>query len=137
MVPDFDDGQGVHGLPNYCRHILVVEDEPLISMFACEALRDVGFVVLDAWNADEALDILKSGKAIDLIFSDVRMPGLIDGLGLLDFVRKQFPAIPVILTSGHLEPDIAIAHGAATFVSKPYDVINVVDAIMIELSSSA
>ena len=100
--------------------ILVVEDEVLIRSLVSDELRDEGYVVVEAFNADEALDILKTEICIDLIFSDVRMPGLLDGMDLLAIVRNSRPTLPVVITSGHLEPTIALEKGAAQFVGKPY-----------------
>lgn len=89
-------------------------------MMVSDFLRDAGFQAIEAFNADEAISILHSGVRIDLMLSDVRMPGSMDGLGLLAYSRKMFPALPVIITSGHLVPDDALANGAAHFLGKPY-----------------
>ena len=102
--------------------ILLVEDELLIRMVIGDSLREAGFEVVEAFNGEEAIDALVAGKAIDLVFSDVRMPGSVDGLELLSFVKHRFPDIPVILTSGHLDPVRAIAAGAVAFLGKPYAV---------------
>jgi DNA-binding NtrC family response regulator len=114
-------------------HILVVEDELFIRMFISEALRDEGFTVIEAFNADEAMNILAAGKSVDLIFSDVRMPGTLDGIGLLRSVSAGAPNVPVILTSGHLDPAVAIAEGASRFLRKPYDIQEVLDLVAFEL----
>jgi DNA-binding NtrC family response regulator len=118
-------------------HILVVEDEVLIRMVISDALRDEGFDVIEAFNADEAADILMAGKVVDLVFSDVRMPGSLDGVGLLAFVKEHYPQLPVILSSAHLEPTVALTGGARHFLSKPYKVGTVVDLIAEELANSA
>jgi len=101
--------------------VLVVEDEFLIRMLVAEHLRDSGFTVIEAMNADEAIAILTAGALVDIIFSDVRMPGAVDGMGLLDFIRRTRPSVPVVMTSGHLEPRLAFSAGAAAFLSKPCD----------------
>jgi CheY-like chemotaxis protein len=100
--------------------ILLVEDEMLVRAILADQLRDVGYVIVEACDADEALAVLRSGVRFDLIISDVRMPGSLDGLGLLSMVRATFPTLPVIITSGHLEPRLARADGAADFLAKPY-----------------
>jgi CheY-like chemotaxis protein len=84
---------------------LVVEDEILIRMDISQELARAGYAVIEATNAAEGLAILDAGHAVDLIFSDVRMPGPIDGLGLLGIVRQRFQSIPVVLTSGHASLD--------------------------------
>lgn len=101
--------------------ILIVEDEFLIRMVVADHLRDAGFHVTEAFNGDEAIEILKSGAAVDLVFTDVRMPGLTDGMGVLRFVKESQPHLPVMMTSGHLEPALAYAGGASQFLSKPCD----------------
>jgi CheY-like chemotaxis protein len=118
-------------------HVLVVEDEVFIRMMISDAFRGEGFSVIEAFNGDEAVEILTAGKAIDIIFSDVRMPGTLDGLGLLKFVRERFPEVPVILTSGHLEQSVAIAEGARHFVRKPYDFEAVLSLTVTELAKRA
>lgn len=99
--------------------ILVVEDELLIRIMLSESLRDAGYHVIEANSADEALSLLES-FAPDLILSDVRMPGTLDGMGLLSTVKNSHPEIPVIIASAHFESHVAIASGAADFVAKPY-----------------
>jgi DNA-binding NtrC family response regulator len=83
-------GEAVMALAKRQVHILVVEDELFIRMFISDAFRDEGYTVIEAFNADEAVDILKAGKAVDLVFSDVRMPGTLDGIGLLRFIKERF-----------------------------------------------
>jgi CheY-like chemotaxis protein len=118
-------------------NILIVEDELLIRMVVSDAFREEGFSVIEASSGDEAVDVLTAGKAVDLIFSDVRMPGSVDGLGLLAFVKDQFPGLPVILTSGHLEPSAALTGGANHFLHKPYRVETVLGLVASEMAKSA
>ena len=99
--------------------ILVVEDEILIRQMLSENLREAGFQVMEAYNADEALSLLHATLPL-LIISDVKMPGSVDGLGLLALVKIDHPDLPVIITSGHVQPSQAICAGADNFVSKPY-----------------
>ena len=114
--------------------ILVVEDELLVRMMVSDFLRDAGFQVIEAFNADEAIAILQSGVRIDLMLSDVRMPGSMDGLGLLEYARDRFPALPVIITSGHLMPREALAKGAVQFLGKPYAPDYAIDLVKRELA---
>lgn len=114
--------------------ILVVEDEFLVRMLLCDELRAAGYQIVEAATADEAIAILKSGTAIDLMLSDVRMPGSVDGLGLLALVRRSWPAIPVIITSGHLQPEAAFADGATQFLPKPYFASQAIELIESELA---
>lgn len=100
--------------------LLVVEDEIFIRMFVCDMLRDAGYDVVEAVNGDEAVDLLRAGVRVDLVLSDVRMPGATDGLALLAFIRQNLADLPVIITSGHLVPGNALAKGAAQFLAKPF-----------------
>lgn len=115
--------------------VLVVEDEFLIRLMLADGLRDIGYHVIEACNSDEALVVLETATP-DLIISDVRMPGSLDGLQLLAVVKRTFPSLPVIITSGHLQPEVAIAHGAAQFAAKPYSMEWVVEAVQMELAKA-
>ncbi len=101
--------------------VLIVEDEFFVRFTTAEFLREEGFEVLEAENADEALDILKSKVAIDLMFTDVRMPGSMDGVALAGLVRNEWPGIHIILTSGYA-PELLSARSVAEdkVISKPY-----------------
>lgn len=100
--------------------VLVVEDEFFVRFAVAEALRDAGYTVVEAVNGDEALEIIEAGVPLDLVFTDVRMPGSIDGLALLDLIKRSRPDLPVLVTSGHADPMLAINGGAFQFVRKPY-----------------
>jgi DNA-binding NtrC family response regulator len=99
--------------------ILVVEDEILIRLAVADFLRDSDYRVLEAANAVEAQKVLASGEAIDLVFSDITMPGALDGLGLAAWIRRELPEVQVILTSGVVSV-VHAARQAAGFVEKPY-----------------
>ena len=105
-------------------------------MIASDSLRDAGFTVIEATNADEAISILHSGVKIDLMLSDVRMPGSMDGLGLLKYSMVNFPALPVIITSGHLLPEDALSKGARQFLGKPYSYDHAIALVELELAKS-
>ena len=107
----------------------MVEDEFLIRIAICDELRDAGHRVIEAASADEALAILQSGMDVDLIFSDVRTPGSINGLELLAEVRKTTPGLPVIIVSGHVQPPDKAFDDATDFLIKPYNLGNVVTLI--------
>src|SRR4029079_550967 len=83
--------------------VLVVEDESLIRMDIVDCLEEAGFLIAEASNADEAINILQSRADIRLVFTDIHMPGSMDGLKLAAFVRKRWPPIKIIVTSGHTE----------------------------------
>lgn len=81
--------------------VLVVEDEPLIRLNACDMLEDDGFEVIGAASAHEAIEILKSRSDIRVIFTDVQMPGTMDGLALVRMARDRWPPIKIVVTSGN------------------------------------
>lgn len=82
------------------RTVLVVEDEPLILMAACDIVESAGFTVKDAVNADRALQILEMDSSISVLFTDIDMPGSMDGLSLAVKVHARWPHIGIIITSG-------------------------------------
>jgi CheY-like chemotaxis protein len=100
--------------------ILVVEDEFIIRFAVSDALRDAGFRILEAGSGEEGLTILLSGQVIDLLVTDVRMPGEIDGMELARRSKSLNPALPVIVCSGHLLQEEA--KPADGFLAKPYSV---------------
>ncbi|HLG85687.1 MAG TPA: response regulator [Alphaproteobacteria bacterium] len=101
--------------------VLVAEDDPFIRLVIVEYLREGGFDVIEAANADEAALIFRSGTPVDLLFTDVRMPGSMDGCDLARLVRAEWPDTRVIITSGYSSA-LATARTAADdiVVPKPY-----------------
>jgi two-component system, response regulator PdtaR len=100
--------------------ILVVEDEALVRLATRDGIEAVGFQVHDAHNADEAIQSLEANPDIGLIFTDVDMPGSMDGVKLAHYVRKRWPPVKIIVTSGfkNVTPD-QLPNGSI-FLSKPY-----------------
>ena len=82
--------------------ILIVEDEVLIRSLLADELREAGLAVIEAGRANEALSYLESVGPVDLVFTDVQMPGSLNGQELARHLRNVFPLIPVILTSGNI-----------------------------------
>src|SRR3981081_3226503 len=82
--------------------VLVVEDEMMLRMRAVDIVEDAGFTPLEAVNADDALAILEARSDIELLFTDIQMPGSMDGLKLAYAVRERWPSIKIILVSGQL-----------------------------------
>ena len=109
--------------------VLVVDDEPLLRMFNVDMLSDAGFDVIEAGNADEALRLLTSISDIRVVFTDVEMPGGIDGFELADLVEARWPGIGVVVTSGRRLPNEAFRASARCFVPKPYAAAKVVELI--------
>src|ERR1700709_1548649 len=83
--------------------VLIVEDEMILRMRAVDIVEDAGFSPIEAVNADDALAILESRSDIELLFTDIQMPGSIDGLNLAYAVHERWPSIKIILVSGQLK----------------------------------
>jgi CheY-like chemotaxis protein len=98
--------------------ILVVDDEIFVRQMAVDAIEDAGYHVLEAGDADEALQCLETHADIAVMFSDIRMPGSMDGVGLAAMVEARWPNVAVILTSGHMHVDDLPS--TARFLPKPY-----------------
>jgi DNA-binding NtrC family response regulator len=107
--------------------LLLVEDNFATRWMAAAYLREAGFQVLEAESAAEAIGVLSSGIPIDLVFSDVWMPGEINGHEFAWWMAKHHPTVPVLLTSGEPQEVNTIAVGKGRrFVTKPYDLSEVV-----------
>jgi len=102
--------------------VLVVEDEPLVRMLAVDVVEDAGFEAIEATNADEALDILEKNDHIRILFTDIDMPGSMDGLRLATAVRDRWPPVHIIVASGKQRPAATELPDGGVFFSKPYDV---------------
>lgn len=109
--------------------VLAVEDEPLILMLAVDMIRDAGFEPLWASNADEAIRILESRNDIRVVFTDINMPGSMDGLKLAQAVRGRWPPIKIIVTSGFGGSERAPMPEGAKFIPKPYNANQISDAL--------
>jgi CheY-like chemotaxis protein len=110
---------GERGRPSAA--VLIVEDEPLIRMGAVSLIEDAGFEVYEASSADAAIALLERHEKISLIFTDVDMPGSMDGLKLAHYVRGRWPPVKIIVTSGHVKVAKESLPAGALFLSKPYD----------------
>ncbi len=101
--------------------VLVVEDEMVLRMRAVDIVEDAGFNSVEAVNADEALSILESRSDISLLFTDIQMPGSLDGLKLAHAVHKRWPAIKIILVSGQVNLSDAEKPTDSRFFGKPLE----------------
>src|SRR5882762_7116147 len=104
------------------RAILVVEDEMLLRMRAVDMVEDAGFTAVEAINADDALAVLESRSDIELLFTDIQMPGSMDGLKLAYAVHSRWPSIKIILVSGQLKLTDDDKPVDSRFFGKPLDV---------------
>jgi two-component system, response regulator PdtaR len=107
--------------------VLVVEDEAMMRMKLAEELQDAGYLVVEASDGTEAVEILAVMRDVKIVISDVRMPGPIDGVELSRRVRSDYPGIKVVLSSG--EPNAADSAAHDGFFLKPYRVARIVKHI--------
>jgi CheY-like chemotaxis protein len=101
--------------------VLVVEDEMLLRMRAVDMVEDAGYTSVEAVDADEAVAILESRSDIALMFTDIQMPGSMDGLKLAHTVRERWPPIKIILVSGQLIPANIDIPADSRFYGKPLE----------------
>lgn len=101
--------------------VLVVEDDMFIRMGAVDLVLSAGFEAIEAKDADEAISILEVRKDIDLVFTDVQMPGTLDGIKLAHYIRGRWPPIGIIVASGKAIVEESILPTGAKFFAKPYD----------------
>src|ERR1700712_1180561 len=111
------------------RSVLVVEDEMMLRMRAVDIVEDAGFTAVEAVNADDALAILESRSDIELLFTDIQMPGSIDGLHLAHAVHERWPLIKIILVSGQLKLTDADKPPDSRFFGKPLGVMQMIAAM--------
>jgi CheY-like chemotaxis protein len=112
--------------------VLLVEDEGLIRLLTAEVLHEEGFEVMEAWNGVEAIRLLDGPDGFDVLFTDVRMPGPLDGIDVAEHARRLDPSIPILVVSGYavdLRKRLSALEPAAVFLSKPYNMTEIVDAL--------
>jgi CheY-like chemotaxis protein len=98
--------------------VLVVEDEALLLISIADDLREAGYVVYEASNADQGIVLLEKHSSIRFLFTDIDMPGSMDGLKLSAYVKNRWPPIKILITSGKHFPDKHTLPGV--FIPKPY-----------------
>ena len=101
--------------------VLVVEDSPMIRMGAVDLVLLAGYEALEAGDADEAIRVLESRDDIDLVFTDVQMPGTMDGVRLSHYIRDRWPPVKLIVASGAAILEESSLPFGSRFFSKPYD----------------
>lgn len=112
------------------RSILIVEDEAFIRYDLVDFFEDAGFRVFDAADAEEAISILEAEKEIQTVFTDVQMPGAMDGIKLAHYVRDRFPPTLLIVASGAHRLSSDQLPASTFFLPKPYDRQAVLAAIL-------
>ena len=101
--------------------VLVVEDEVLIRMDLVDTLEHAGYPTFEASSAEEAIGILEQHPEIRVVFTDVQMPGTMDGLELAHYVRKRWPPTIIVIASGKISPKPDEMPDDVSFLAKPYE----------------
>ena len=109
--------------------VLVVEDEFLIRMHAAEMIEEAGFEVVEASNADEAVAILEARLDVAVVFTDIQMPGSMNGLKLAMAVRGRWPPIHIVTTSGLIDVRTGDLPQGARFLPKPYSPAQIIGTL--------
>ncbi len=112
--------------------VLVAEDEIIVRMAVANALRERGFRVLEAYNADEAIELVSATPDLDVVFSDIHMPGSMNGTDLAVWLKSHRPEVPVLLTSGvvnHWLSSTELRTAMPHVFQKPYDMDLLVDVL--------
>ncbi len=108
--------------------VLIVEDEAFARLYAAQLFEDEGYAVLEAANAQEGLTLLEAHPEIALLFTDIRLPGELDGLALADTARHLRPELALMLTSGYVRPSDFDRSGCGAFLAKPYTASSLLQA---------
>ena len=109
--------------------VLVVEDDALLRMHAAEIIEEAGFQVVEAENADEAIRMLESRADIRIIFTDIDMPGSMNGLKLAHAVANRWPPIRIVATSGHFQVRDGDLPTGGQFIAKPYRATQIISTL--------
>ncbi len=115
--------------------VLIVEDSAIIRMSAVDLVLSAGYEALEAGNADEAIRILEGRDDIDLVFTDVQMPGTMDGIKLSHYIRDRWPPLKLIVASGAAIVEESMLPVGSRFFSKPYDDLTITEAMARLLAS--
>jgi len=116
---------------------LVVDDEPLIEMEAVDVFHDLGYEAIGTRNADQAMLILRARDDVALVFTDIEMPGTMNGLVLAAIIEATWPGIQVLVTSGRTTPPDEMLLGRARFLPKPYDARQIERALALMAASGS
>jgi CheY-like chemotaxis protein len=109
--------------------VLVVEDEPLVRLVAVDTLEDAGFATFEASDAAQAIALLKRHKEIRILFTDVNMPGEMDGISLAHYVHDRWPEVKIVVTTGRgavVQPDLP---DGSALLPKPYRLAHLIGTL--------
>jgi two-component system, response regulator PdtaR len=116
--------------------ILLIDDDFWTRFSAAETLRALGYRVIEACDAAEGISVLTAGTQVDAVFSDINMPGDLDGLGFAAWLAEHHPRLPLLLTSGLARPALPQTSSSPShFIAKPYDLLEVDRRLRLMLES--
>ena len=121
-------------MPGSISTVLVVEDDPIIRMNTVDVIGGAGFDVIEASNADAAIQILQAHPEIRLVFTDIEMPGTMDGLKLAHYIRGRWPKVYLMVASGKVRVGENQLPAGSKFFTKPYSDDHIVSEIKALLS---
>jgi CheY-like chemotaxis protein len=116
-------------------HVLLVEDDQEVAALTRELLGTLGFAVIHVGSADAALGALADSRTIDLVLSDIMMPGGVNGVQLAREIRRRYPTLPVILTTGYVEAAADAKDGEFPMLPKPFTLETLADALGVEAAA--
>jgi CheY-like chemotaxis protein len=109
--------------------VLIVDDEPIVRIYASELAEAAGFVTLTAASAEEALEALAGPEQVRILLTDVAMPGVMDGIDLANTVQERWPAVRIVIASGHVDSQAADGEGEIAYVRKPFTAAELIAAL--------
>jgi signal transduction histidine kinase len=110
-------------------HVLLVEDDREVSALTCELLGSLGFSVTHVTGAEAALGALANARRVDVVMSDIMMPGGVNGLQLAREIRRRHPQLPILLTTGYVEAAADMKDGEFDLLPKPFSLESLADAL--------
>jgi DNA-binding NtrC family response regulator len=116
--------------------VLIVEDEPLVRLYAADMIEEAGWKALEAANSDEALELLDADVPVDVLFTDINMPGQMDGLELAACVHQRRPHVHLVVTSGKRALADCVLPDDGSFLPKPYGFDDLVRLIKCKLGEA-
>lgn len=130
MAIDLSNGMNRFAMTATYPTVLIVEDEPIIRLYEAELAEVAGFNTLEAHDANAALARLNGPDPIDILLTDVKMPGGVDGLELVGIVKERWPHIRIVVVSSHVDSTLPTDFSDITYLRKPFTERELVDALL-------
>lgn len=109
--------------------VLIVEDEPIVRIYESELAEGAGFLTLMVGSAEDALRELDGPVQVDILLTDVDMPGAMDGIALANAVRERWPDVRIVIASGHVDSQAADGPDGIVYVRKPFTARQLIEAL--------